>query len=408
MLTLSSAGFDNGNVTVTWSDPQPVAGTQEYITTVYCTTVPYFGNNSPSTAAGQPMTVAFNPDQPDPLVDSNSYYLEVAAYDGNGNVLARSQHVALLAFAPSQLAARYQNEALGAQWNALTTAGVTGYRVQLLQGGQVLETQTPSGPSVIFRTAPQPSKVYQIQVQAQGSSTSGPWRQIDYAPLLLAAASFGNGQATVTWSDPQPIAGTAQYIATVYCTTLPDFGNNSPPIPAAGPFTVSFDPGQSAPLQANLDYTLIVASYDDNGDLLAKSDSLVLLAFPPTQTALSYTGTQLRAAWTNCPNSGIVQYAVQLLQNGSAVENETAAAGPLLLTADFQTGKVYQLQVQAAGNRTTGPWSPLASGPMKSALVFTFDGLGRLSNYAANAQTQIAYTYDNGGNLLTETVTIGP
>jgi len=152
---------------------------------------------------------------------------------------------------------------------------------------------------------------------------------------------------------------------------------------------------------------LIVASYDDNGNVLAKSDSLVLLAFPPTQVSLTYTGTQLRAAWANCPSSGITQYAVRLLQNGSAVENETAAAGPVLLTADFLTGKVYQLQVQAAGNQTTGPWSPLASGPMKSALVFTFDGLGRLSNYAANAQTQIAYTYDNAGNLLTETVTIG-
>ena len=100
MLAINSAAFTAGQVAVAWSDPQPSAGTTQYIITVYCATVPDFGNNSQPVPVGQPLALTFNPAQPEPLVESNSYTLQAAAYDDDGNVLARSQSIALLAWPP--------------------------------------------------------------------------------------------------------------------------------------------------------------------------------------------------------------------------------------------------------------------------------------------------------------------
>ena len=73
----------------------------------------------------------------------------------------------------------------------------------------------------------------------------------------------------------------------------------------------------------------------------------------------------------------------------------------------FLAGPVYQARMRAVGAGTKGPWSANAAGPWKAAIVYTFDSLGRLRQYAANANAQAAYSYDDSGNILTETVTPG-
>ncbi len=270
MLAIGSAAYASDQVTVTWSDPQPATGTTQYIVTAYCRSVPYFGNNSQPVAVGQPMTVQFNPGQPDPLNPADSYYLEAGAYDDEGNLLARSAAVALLAFPPEDLRYQVQGTTLSAQWTALTAEGVSGYTAQLLKGGQLVESQDPTAPGVAFLAALDPDAAYQVQVRARGAGTTGPWSVAQYAPLVLTSADCDAGLVTVAWRDPQPAPGTAQYIVTVYCTTEPAFGNNSLPVQAGQPLTVAFDPAQPEPLAPGKDYYLEVGSYDADGDLLTR------------------------------------------------------------------------------------------------------------------------------------------
>lgn len=154
-------------------------------------------------------------------------------------------------------------------------------------------------------------------------------------------------------------------------------------------------------LSAGINYTVKVRATGNAGLVGPWSAPVNVIASAPTNIDLFYNGTALAASWHAVTNQGVA-YTAQLLKNAQLAETKETDLLTTPFAESFQAGSNYTVQVRANGAQSSGPWSPLAQGPLSSTATYNYDELGQLHQIVNGSGITMTYTYDDRGNITTE------
>lgn len=283
----------------------------------------------------------------------------------------------------------YDGAKVRASWSAVSQPGVTGYRIDVMQGGASIAHADVTSTSGEVTVPVAADKTYTVVVRATGNNIQGP----DSAPVgvivaapTLSAVSYDGGKIRAAWSA---VTGTA---VTGYTLDILQGGVSVGHINTSGTsaeLTLS--------LAADKTYTAVVRA---TGTRTRGPDSAPggIIVAAPAGLRLVWTGAAFVATWSAVAEPAVTGYTAELRKDGAVVETKQPASPTATFDATLQIGASYAAVVRARGNGTLGPWSAPASGPSSRSVVYTHDDLGRLTT-VSDANTTTTYTYDDLGNI---------
>lgn len=104
---------------------------------------------------------------------------------------------------PAAMMLGFDGTHLRADWEPSGQDNVTGYTVQLLAGGQVIETFNPTAPPQSFASGLNSAVIYTAQARSTGNMVKGPWAALATGPYatLLTYTFDGIGRISeIAWS----------------------------------------------------------------------------------------------------------------------------------------------------------------------------------------------------------------
>lgn len=287
----------------------------------------------------------------------------------------------------------YNGSAVRADWSAVNESAVTGYTLSIFDGETIVGSQAVSGISGEVTVELDPNQTYTVKVQATGDKTTGPLSTgvgVIVEAATISVVSYDGSQVSASWSAVNESAVTG--------------------------YTLSIFDGET--VVASNDVTensgSVMVNLDQNKNYLAKvqgtaektkgpwSAGVGIIQQVPNGLELYYNHTALVAVWNAVTNPNITGYTAQLDKNSSVAERKETTQTTVTFEETLEYGATYQAQVRAIGDKMTGPWSSLVSGPYSTQTTYTYDPLGRLKTMT-DSQTTLTYTYDDRGNILTQT-----
>jgi outer membrane protein assembly factor BamB len=383
--TIEQVSYDGARVTGRWT-PVSSAAVTGYRLAIFLDDAIVNSIDSPSTTASIEITL-----------DPAQRYDVAARAVGDGVLGPWSARVPVIATVSTVTSVAYDRVAVSAVWTAAGDADVSAYVLGLFeQGSTTPVTRTFTTTSGNIPTTLDPTKRYTVKVQFAGLSTVGPWSAelpvIAARPTLQSLACDG-GVVTFAWTQDVTTDVTGYDLGVFEHGGPIAFSARATSSPSGVPVTL--DPNTSYDGAARATGTNTTGAW---------SDTIAIIGQAPMNLRLIYTGTALEAIWQPVTNNAVTGYTAELYKNQTLIETKSTTDANVTFAATFEHGAIYETRVRAEGTATTGPWSPLAVGPLSHSVTYTYDALGRVTTLAATGSPTFGYTYDTFGNVLTESV----
>jgi YD repeat-containing protein len=314
--------------------------------------------------------------------------------DGQNTVYALKSLPVPITSAPTIQQVSYNGTLLSSQWTAVSQPSVTGYTLALFQNENELQSINTTALQGDLTVSLSAGISYTVKARATGSSGMvGPWSApvnvIASAPVISHVV-YDGGTLTATWSAVNT-GGVSDY--TLQLMTGTTIVAHTTVTGTTGNLAVTLNPttAYEVKVQANGSAT--------SGPWSAPVN---VIASAPTSVDLFYNGSALVVSWHAVPNQDVTTYTAQLLKNAQLAETKETALLTTTFAESFQAGLNYTAQVRASGTQSSGPWSPLAQGPLSGTATYNYDELGQLHQVVNGSGMTITYTYDDRGNITAE------
>ncbi len=316
-------------------------------------------------------------------------------FSGNqGSVFAVKSVAPPITQAPTIQLVSYDGSQLSSQWTAVNESGVTGYTLAIFQNDTLLHSVNTTALQGTFQVSLSPASSYTVKVQATGVDGPGPWStpvSVIVAVPAISQIVYNGQQVAASWSAVSE-AGVSGY--TLQIVTGNTLVAHTTTTGTSSNLAATLDPATAYQVRVQATGTATTGPW---------STPVSVIVTAPTHGELFYNGTALVYSWDAVSSPGVTQYNAQLFKNDQLAENLDTAGLTVTFAEALRAGATYKAQVRATGAQTAGPWSSFAAGPLSSSVTYNYDELGRLHQMVINSRTTITYTYDDRGNIISET-----